>query len=241
MPRENRIRAILADGRRTQGPGRAFDAAVMVLKQPRLSRQLIQCLWDEDEVMAGQAADALETLAGERPQALQPWKQALLGLLVESKGIKLRWHLGLIVTRLKLTRAECRRVADVLSAWLDDQSSIVKTCAMQGLAELTRQDQSMTEGVLDQLRALARSGTPAMRARGRTLLKQMENGTDLTWKRIRLQARQAARLINCPRKELCAQLPWLSFVHQYFRRILPTWPTRSRRLSAAVAPSSTST
>jgi len=196
MPRENRIRAILAEGRCTQGPGRAFDAAVVVLEQPRLTRQLIECLWDEDEVLAGQAADALETVVGERPHALQPWKEALLGLLVESKGIKLRWHLGLIVARLQLTRAECRRVADVLSGWLADPSSIVKTCAMQGLAELTRQDQSMTEEVLDQLRALTRSGTPAMRARGRTILKQMENGADLTWKRIRLQARQAARLVN---------------------------------------------
>jgi hypothetical protein len=196
MPRENRIRAILAEGRCTQGPGRAFDVAVMVLEQPRLTRQLIECLWDEDEVMAGQAADALETVAGERPRALQASKQELLGLLVESKGTKLRWHLGLIVARLELTRAECRQVADVLSSWLDDQSSIVKTCAMQGLAELTRQDQSMTEEVLNQLRALTRSGTPAMRARGCTLLKQMEKGADLTWKRIKLQARQAARLVN---------------------------------------------
>jgi hypothetical protein len=196
MTRENRIRAILAEGRCTQGPGRAFDVAVMVLEQPRLCRQLIECLWDEDEGIAGRAADALETVAGERPHSLQVWKQELLGLLVESKGIKLRWHLGLVVVRLKLTRAECRRVAEVLSGWLHDQSSIVKTCAMQGLAELTRQDQSMTEEVLDQLRALTRSGTPAMRARGRTLLKQMENGADLTWKRIRMQAREAARLVN---------------------------------------------
>ncbi len=200
MPRENRIRAILADGRRTQGPGRAFDVAVMVLEQPRLTRQLIECLWDEDEGVAGRAADALETIAGERPQSLQPWKQALLGLLVESKGIKLRWHLGLIVARLQLTRAECRRVANVLSGWLDDPSSIVKTCAMQGLAELTLQDQSMTEEVLDLLRALTRSGTPAMRARGRTLLKQMENGGDL-----HMEAHKNAGQASCPAGKLTGQ------------------------------------
>lgn len=196
MARENRIRAILAEGRCTQGPGRAFDAAVMVLEEPRLGRRLIECLWDEEEGVAGRAADALETVAGERPQVLQAWKESLLGLLAETQAIKLRWHLGLIVTRLKLTRTDCRRVADVLSGWLDDRSSIVKTCAMQCLAELTRQDPSMTEEVLDLLRALTRSGTPAMRARGRTLLEQMEKGNDLTWKRIRMQARQAARLVN---------------------------------------------
>ena len=196
MTRQNRIRAILAEERCTQGPGRAFDAAVMVLEEPRLGSQLIECLWDEDEGVANRAADALETVAGEHPRMAQPWKEALLGLLVESRAIKLRWHLGLVVTQLKLTRPECRRVADVLTGWLDDRSSIVKTCAMQGLAELTLQDKSMKDEVLDLLRELTRSGTPAMRARGRHLVKAMELGCDLTWKRIRNEARQAARLVR---------------------------------------------
>jgi len=53
----------------------------------------------------------------------------------------------------------------------------------------------MRDEVLDLLRELTRSGTPAMRARGRQLVKQMELGGDLTWKRIRMEARQAARLV----------------------------------------------
>ena len=67
---------------------------------------------------------------------------------------------------------------------------------MQGLAELTLQDPSMKDEVLDLLRELTRSGTPAMRARGRHLVKQMELGCDLTWKRLRMEARQAARLVR---------------------------------------------
>jgi hypothetical protein len=196
MTRQNRIHAILAEGPCTQGQGRAFDAAVMVLEEPRLGQQLIECLWDEDESVASRAADALETVVGEHPKVSRPWKEELLGLLVESRAIKLRWHLVLIITQLKLTKPECRRVADVLTGWLDDRSSIVKTCAMQGLAELTQQDKSMKDEVLDLLRDLTRSGTPAMRARGRQLVKQMELGGDLTWKRIRMEARQAARLVR---------------------------------------------
>jgi hypothetical protein len=196
MTLQNKLRAILAEGRCTQGPGRAFDVAVMVLEEPRLARQLIECLWDEDEGVAGRAADALETVVGERPQVSQPYKDELLGLLMESRAIKLRWHLVLIVTKLKLTRAECRRVADVFTDWLDDRSSIVKTCAMQGLAELTLQDSSMKDEVLDLLRELTRSGTPAMRARGRHLVMQLELGRDLTWKRIRNEAKQAGRLVR---------------------------------------------
>jgi hypothetical protein len=196
MARQNHIRAILAEGRCTQGAGRAFDAAVMVLEEPHLARQLIECLWDQDEGVAARAADALETVAGEHPQLTRQWKEELLGLLVESQTIKLRWHLGLIVTQMKLTRPECSRVAGVLTGWLDDRSSIVKTCAMQGLAELTLQDPTMKDEVLDLIRELTRSGTPAMRARGRHLIKAMELGGDLTWKRVRMEARQAARLMR---------------------------------------------
>jgi hypothetical protein len=84
----------------------------------------------------------------------------------------------------------------VLQGWLDHKSSIVKTCAMQGIAELTRQDPSLKDEVLDLLRVLSRSGTPAMRARGRILIEQLEKGRDLTWVRQKPQASKATRLLN---------------------------------------------
>ncbi|MGB8259866.1 MAG: hypothetical protein WCE75_05930, partial [Terracidiphilus sp.] len=100
------------------------------------------------------------------------------------------------VTRLRLSRAECRRVAASLESWFSDRSSVVKTCALQALAELTRQDPSLLPRVLDLLRVEGRGGTPAMRARSRVLLEQLETGADLTWVRPKPQARVAARLIG---------------------------------------------
>ena len=200
MARQSEIRAILADARNRIGPGRAFDAAMRVLENPRLCRQLVKCLWDEDEGVASRAADALESVAAESPRTVARWKDALLGLLVEAGPIKLRWHLGLTVTGMRLTPRECRRVYGVLQGWLDHKSSIVKTCAMQGIAELSRQDLSLEDQVLDLLRALSRSGTPAMRARGRVLIEQLEKRKDLTWVRACQRARKASRLLNWPDK-----------------------------------------
>jgi hypothetical protein len=200
MAKRNEIHAILADAPNHLGPGRAFDAAMCVLENPRLVRQLVECLWDEDEGVAGRAADTLETVAAESPRIIARWKDSLLGRLVEGGPIKLRWHLALTMAGVRLTRPECRRVYGVLRGWLDHRSSIVKTCAMQGVAELTRQDSSLTDEVFDLLRALSRSGTPAMRARGRILLEQLEMGKDLTWVRTKQQARKAARLVNWPHK-----------------------------------------
>ena len=70
--------------------------------------------------------------------------------------------------------AECRRAAESLNSYLNDPSSIVKTAALHGMTDLTRQDPESLPGVLDLLRVAGRSGTPAMRARSRILLKALE-------------------------------------------------------------------
>jgi hypothetical protein len=94
--------------------------------------------------------------------------------MADAEQKKLRWNLALMVGRLPLTVAEARRAAALLRSYLEDTSSIVKTAAMQGLADLARHDPSLLPEVLDTLRVLSRSGTPAMRARGRILLKRLD-------------------------------------------------------------------
>jgi hypothetical protein len=175
MTADKPIRSMLASGRHRLSIGRAREVAALVLARPQKASQLIECLWDEDPGVANRAADALERACHHRPSLPAPWKDALLGLLTEAEQNKLRWNLALIVPRLELTRPEARRAASLLRTYLEDQSSIVKTAAMQGLADLTRQEASLLPEVLDTLRILARSGTPAMRARGRILLKKMES------------------------------------------------------------------
>jgi hypothetical protein len=173
MPPET-IRSMLAAGRNRLNIGRADEVAAMVSAQPKKASRLIECLWDEDPGVVNRAADAIEKLSRSLPAVLESWKSPLLGLLAEATENKLRWSLAVIVPRLRLTIPECRRVAATLQSYLEDESSIVKTCAMQGLAELTSQDPSLLEEVLDLLRILSRSGTPAMRARGRILLRKLE-------------------------------------------------------------------
>jgi hypothetical protein len=77
--------------------------------------------------------------------------------------------------------SECKRVAGILRQCLDDRSSIVKTFAMLSLADLISQDSikhdaSLRPMVLELLRSLPGTGTPAMRARGRILLRRPEPG-----------------------------------------------------------------
>ena len=107
---------------------------------------------------------------------LNQYKEALLGLLPDARFIKLRWNLAFVLPRLALTLPEARRAAATLYTFLDDRSSIVKTAALQGLADLTRHDPDSLPAVLDLLRIQGRSGTPAMRARSRHLIKRLDPG-----------------------------------------------------------------
>ena len=172
------LRAELAVGRHALDPARVPEIAEWIGELPRRIPSLVELMWDDDPGVASRAADVLERISRwaspAMMRAITEFKEPLIGLLAETTLAKVRWNLALTLPRVKLTVAECRRVAGVLNGFLDDRSSIVKTAALHGLADLTRQDGSLRAGVEDLLRMAERAGTPAMRARSRILLKALE-------------------------------------------------------------------
>ena len=178
MVQQADLRSKLAVGRNALDATRVPEVAALVQEQPRNAPRLLELLWDDDPGVANRAADVLELISRDPAPALRrvlaEFKEALLGLLPDARFIKLRWNLAFTISRLPLTVPEARRAAAVLHTYLEDKSSIVKTAALQGLAELTRHDPASLPAVLDLLRIHGRSGTPAMRARSRLLLAQLE-------------------------------------------------------------------
>jgi hypothetical protein len=173
MPRQ-KLKDLLSGGDR-RSIGTSDEVKKLVLRQPRRFGELLECLWDEDPIVRMRAADAAEKVTATRPALLNPHKKELLGLLAEAKQIELRWHLALMVPRLELTARERESAAAALQRYLEDRSSIVKTFAMQGLADLARQDQSLREAAKLIIEESLRTGTAAMKARARNLLKGLKN------------------------------------------------------------------
>lgn len=167
------IRSLLTHGDR-RSIGRVEEVLALVKQTPARAKHLSACLWDDDGAVRMRAADAMEKLSREQPQILQPFGAQLLSLLCEARQKELRWHLAVMVPRLRLKASECRLVSEILVSYLEDTSSIVKVFALQGLADLTRQSPNLRPMVVDLLRVSARTGTAAMRARARRLLQQME-------------------------------------------------------------------
>lgn len=161
----------MLEGKERRSIGRADEVARLVLREPRRFRGLFTCLWDENPVLRMRAADAAEKVSAKQPRLLDRHKAELLDLLVETEQIELRWHLALMVPRLRLTATERQRAVAALQRYLDDRSSIVRTFALQGLADLARNDLALQSKVKPLLEAALQSGTPAMKARARKLLK----------------------------------------------------------------------
>ena len=176
------IRRLLAQGRHALSVGRVKEVMPLIQAQPALAAFVVELIFEQDLGISQRAADVLERVSHKPSPALYRFlarsKDALVGLLPEAQPKKVRWNLALTLGRLPLTVTEARRAAEVLQSWLDDPSSIVKTAALQCMADLTRHDPSLLPMALDLLRIHSRSGTPAMRARCRLLLQRLENNRE---------------------------------------------------------------
>src|SRR5258708_34459205 len=168
--------ADLLSGGDRRSLGRADRVAAMVADNPRLVPELIAGLWSDDRLVRMRAADAAEKVTRKHPDFLRSRKKEMLGLMAESVEPELRWHLALMVSRLALNVKERQVAISLLIGYLEDRSSIVRTFALQGLAELALKsdDADFRFQVTEILRQAVRGGTPAMKARSRKLLKQME-------------------------------------------------------------------
>ncbi len=121
------------------------------------------------------AADAAEKVTRARREVLQPHKKELLGLMTEAEEQEVRWHLAVMIPRLTLTAKERQMAISSLYRYLEDRSSIVKTFALQGLADLAQNEPSIRPKVVEILREATRKGTAAMKARSRKLLLRLEH------------------------------------------------------------------
>ena len=154
--------------------GRSNEIVSRVLREPRQFPQLIKCLWSDNPIVRMRAADAIEKISLQKPEWLKRYKAELLGLLEEAQQQELRWHLAALIPRLPLSKSEIVRAEVVFRRYLSDRSSIVKTFALQGLADLAQLEPALRESTKTLIEDAARTGTAAMKARARKLVRTME-------------------------------------------------------------------
>jgi len=172
MPRKHILPLLEGGDRRTIG--RSNQVAAIVSKDPELFPELVAGLWSADPLVRMRAADATEKVTRKNRGLLQAYKKELLGLMTQAEEQELRWHLAVMVPRLLLNAKERQVAMSSLNSYLEDRSSIVRTFALQGLADLAQDDPNIRPRVIKILREATGNGTPAMKARSRKLLLRLE-------------------------------------------------------------------
>lgn len=153
--------------------GKVNEIVTDVLADPRLFGIVFNGMRDADAVLRMRCADAVEKITLTHPEYLRPYKRKLLQHVAKIEQPEVRWHVAQLLARLELTPAERREVIRILFAYLKDESKIVKTFSMQALAELAAQEIELRPAIIKKLQALTRTGSPAMKARGRKLLAKL--------------------------------------------------------------------
>ena len=163
---------MLAGGDR-RSIGRAGEALGVLEEQPSLLHCLVEAMRSPDQLVCMRAADAVQKFAARHPGFLQPEKENLLLLADKAVQQEVRWHLAQILPGLSLNQHEREEVYRILCGYLHDRSAIVRTFAMQGLADLADQEAGYREKVLPILIEQTQNGSPAMKSRGRKLISAL--------------------------------------------------------------------
>jgi uncharacterized protein (DUF2336 family) len=88
---------------------------------------------------------------------------------------EVRWHAAQIFPRLHLNQSETDLAIEHLKTYLQDDSRIVRTFAMDSLAQFAERDPSLDPWVVDLIEEMVEDGSPAMQARGRKLLARLKD------------------------------------------------------------------
>lgn len=166
------IREKLLNGRQGM-QGDAEEVVVEVLRQPALIEEVIGCLLDDDRRVSGRAAYVVMRTGEERPELLWPYKNLLLGEVAAIPRWNLRYQLCKVIPKLNLTRAEIAQAFELYQSFLDDKSGAVRSFSLSGLAELAMLDPRLRPEAIEIIEDRMRTGTAAMRVRGRKMLAKL--------------------------------------------------------------------
>lgn len=157
--------------------GRASDVVGRILKEPDLFDLLISGMCLDDPILRMRCADAAEKITAIHPEYLLPHKNVFLTALAKVDQAEVRWHVAPMLARLPLSDIEQKEVAGILTVYLKDRSSIVKTASIQALFDLAMRNHSLLPLALRHIKEVVVLGTPAMQARSRKLLAKISRLT----------------------------------------------------------------
>jgi len=154
--------------------GRSNEIVAAIEENPILIEKIFPGLHDHDPVLKARAADVIEKASREKPELLSDHKRELISILKKETQQEVCWHIAQLIPRVKYTPAEEEVVIHALNGYLSHKSKIVRVSALEALTDLAQRNKSIVKEVIKTIRFHAETGSPAVQARGRKLLKRLK-------------------------------------------------------------------
>lgn len=143
------------------------DKIIPLIKDQKSFDILFSYLYSDDRKLVMQAADAIEKVTIDNPKFLFRFKNEILKFLTIAKNKEFKWHLALLVTRLKLNENELEEVGSKLADWLmnKSESRIVRVNSLQSLHELARRYDQLKNKLMESVKSIRTENIPSINAR----------------------------------------------------------------------------
>jgi hypothetical protein len=157
--------------------GKVDEVVEAVSDRPELFDDLFQGMLSSDPIIRMRSADAVEKITVQHPEYLQVYKKKLIEDVAKIEQQEIRWHVAQMFPRLITSKEEVEAIVEILLNYLRDKSKIVKTFSMEALATFAENDSALRPRVYGLLEKLVKTGSPAMKSRGRKLLERLNRET----------------------------------------------------------------
>lgn len=155
--------------------GQANEVAAMVLAQPIVFPDLLAALSDENEVVRGHAADALEKVSRHMPELLIPHLDRIIRIARTDAVSMVRFHLAMIFGNLAHDPGLADLLIPTLLDMLGDESVFVKSWCISSLTIWGRRQVQWKQPILDGLSPLSHDASIAVRHRTEKAIRLLLN------------------------------------------------------------------
>ena len=150
--------------------GKSNSVASLIVNQQDFD-ELFKLIFHDERLIVMRAIDAIEKITIKHPNYLSKHKNEILNLSTVALDKELKWHLAQIIPRLSLTPHELTKAWKLLTNWAMDKnnSRIVRVNSIQGLFEMLKDHNELTQDFALTLTELEQENIPSINARIRLL------------------------------------------------------------------------
>lgn len=166
----------LLEGGDLRSDGHADEVAEDVIRDPELLSLLLDGLNEDDDVVRGRTAHALEKVSRTNPEFFDGVLHQLIEQTLDDKLAMVKWHLAMLFANLDLNSEATDEVISTLYTLLDDKSAMVIVWSISSLTILAQSNPDKIGEITTMLKALEEHNSAAVRNRVSKAVKIIEDG-----------------------------------------------------------------